>query len=395
MNDSKRKKLSHKEIRKLVIKALKLNEKADKGYTLRAVLDNMLYLASEYLAIVLVQQIINGIADGKGLNEMLRITALNVGLCMLAYITSKAVMRRRQCHEASHSQNLNNMINEKVMRMDFSHIESPDTNSRIERTVNNMFGGHSVSSIPEITAGLVYNIFTVIIGVIMILPSVFIKSGQSGIVGFICSPLGFISAAALVTASEVIKIFVFNARFDRAYEEIQQNKEENLNNMLYDAYLGQALRSYRSGKEIRIYGQQELFIGEMERSTQRTIKLSYDTYKKCYKYNLGLQLMNLISRIIMYGYSIFRAMYGTLSPGDVIAFVMLFTRISSGITNFSDNISMCRIAATYIKDVFDFLEMPDEQYKGTIPTEKRNDNEYEFEFRHVWFKYPNTEQYVL
>lgn len=395
MSDSKRKKLSHKEIRQLVIKALKLNEKADKGYTLRAVLDNMLYLASEYLAIVLVQQIINGIADGKSLNEMLRITALNVGLCLLAYITSKIVMRKRQCHEASHSQNLNNMIKEKVMRMDFSHIESPNTNSRIERTANNMFGGHSVSSIPEITAGLVYHFFTVIIGVIMILPSVFIKSGQSGIVWFLCSTLGFLSAAALVTASEVIKIFVFNARFDRAFEDIQQNKEENLNNMLYNAYLGQALRSYRSGKEIRIYGQQELFIGEMECSTQRTFKLSYDTYKKCYKYNLGLQLMNLISRIIMYGYSIFRAMYGALSPGDVIAFVMLFTRISSGITNFSDNISKCRIAATYIKDVFDFLEMPDEQYKGTIPTEKRNDNEYEFEFRHVWFKYPNTEQYVL
>lgn len=32
---------------------------------------------------------------------------------------------------------------------------------------------------------------------------------------------------------------------------------------------------------------------------------------------------------------------------------------------------------------------------GTIPTEKRNDNEYEFEFKHVYFKYPNTEQYVL
>ena len=395
MSDSKKTKLSPKEIRQLVIKALKLNEKADKGYTLRYILNNLLYLVSEFLAIILVKQIINGIADGKGLNEMLKITALNVGLCMLANIMIKVVKRRQECHEASNSQNLNNMINEKVMHMDFSHIESPDTNNRIERTINNMFGRHSICSIPDAMAELVYNIFTVIIGVIMILPSVLTKSGQSGIIGFICSPFGFLSAAALVTVSEVIKIFVFNARFDRAYEEIKQNKEENLNNMLYQVYLGQALRSYRSCKEIRIYGQQELFIGEMERSTQRTIKLSYDTYKKCYKYNLGLQLMNLISRIIMYGYSIFRAMYGTLSPGDVIAFVMLFTRISSGITNFSDNISMCRIAATYIKDVFDFLEMPDEQYKGTIPTEKRNDNEYEFEFRHVWFKYPNTEQYVL
>lgn len=34
-------------------------------------------------------------------------------------------------------------------------------------------------------------------------------------------------------------------------------------------------------------------------------------------------------------------------------------------------------------------------YQGTIPTEKRDDNEYEFEFKHVWFKYPNSEEYVL
>ncbi|MBQ8922684.1 MAG: ABC transporter ATP-binding protein [Oscillospiraceae bacterium] len=54
-----------------------------------------------------------------------------------------------------------------------------------------------------------------------------------------------------------------------------------------------------------------------------------------------------------------------------------------------------RAASTFCTYVFDFLDTPDEQYKGTIPTEKRNDNEYEFEFRHVWFKYPNTEQYVL
>lgn len=395
MGDNERIKLSRKEIRQLMVKALRLNEKADKGYTLRLILNNMLYLVSEFLAIVLVKQIINGIAGGKGLHEMMRVTAYNVGFCLLANILIQFVNRRRECHVASHSQNLNNMLNEKIMRMDFSHIESPDTHSRIVRTMNNMFGEHSVSRIPGITSWVVYYFLTIVIGVLMILPSVLTKSDKSGIVGFICSPWGFLIAAAFVTASEVIKIFVFDARFDKNFAEIKQNKAENLNHMLYQHYLNRALRSYRSGKEIRIYGQQRLFIGEMECSTERTIKLSYDTFRKCYKYNIGLQVMNLISRLIMYGYSIFRAMYGTLSPGDMIAFVMLFTRISSGVTNFSYNISLCRIAAIYVKDVFDFLEMPDEQYKGTIPTEKRNDNEYEFEFKHVWFKYPNTKQYVL
>lgn len=49
----------------------------------------------------------------------------------------------------------------------------------------------------------------------------------------------------------------------------------------------------------------------------------------------------------------------------------------------------------FMKTVFDFLDIPDEKYKGTIPTEKRDDNEYEFEFKHVWFRYPNSEQYAL
>lgn len=45
--------------------------------------------------------------------------------------------------------------------------------------------------------------------------------------------------------------------------------------------------------------------------------------------------------------------------------------------------------------MFDFLDIPDEKYKGSIPTEKREDNEYQFEFKHVYFKYPGAEQYVL
>ncbi|MBD5129323.1 MAG: ABC transporter ATP-binding protein [Ruminococcaceae bacterium] len=74
---------------------------------------------------------------------------------------------------------------------------------------------------------------------------------------------------------------------------------------------------------------------------------------------------------------------------------MLFTRVLRGITGISNELADFRMSAERCKDVFDFLEIPDKKYKGTIPTEKRNDNEYEFEFRNVWFKYPGSEQYVL
>ena len=84
-----------------------------------------------------------------------------------------------------------------------------------------------------------------------------------------------------------------------------------------------------------------------------------------------------------------------LSPGEVIAFALYFEKISAGVSDLSDFYGLLKITPTFCKKYFDFLDIPDEKYKGTIPTEKRDDNEYEFEFKHVWFKYPDSEEYTL
>ena len=74
---------------------------------------------------------------------------------------------------------------------------------------------------------------------------------------------------------------------------------------------------------------------------------------------------------------------------------MYFDRIRQGISSVTNGIGNMSVDIDFVGYAFDFLDIPDEKYKGTIPTEKRDDNEYEFEFRHVWFKYPNSEEYAL
>ncbi|MBP0955840.1 MAG: ABC transporter ATP-binding protein [Oscillospiraceae bacterium] len=84
-----------------------------------------------------------------------------------------------------------------------------------------------------------------------------------------------------------------------------------------------------------------------------------------------------------------------MTAGEVVAFVMYFTRIQYALENVSKNFSSLLTKSQMWKQLFDFLDIPDEKYMGTIPTEKRDDNEYEFEFKHVYFKYPDSEDYVL
>lgn len=395
MSDSRSKKLTGKEQRSIILRAIKLNEQADKGYTLRNVLCEILSIADEYLSILLLSIVVNGIAEGKNLHSLLLSTAVMVGICLAVQIAVKFVKRRESSHKAKHDIQLRNMLNEKIMSMDYVHLEDPDMQNRYNMCMNYLFGWYGLSSVSVLTGEFASDVFRIIIGAVIIIPSVITSGSGTGFAGFVTSPLGFLSAVAVVTVSELIRNLYFNKRYAQTYEDVRKDKRQILSNRTYSAYINYVVNNYRSGKEIRLYAEQELILGEMERCADENYKLWLKSFHKCHKYSIGSELMKLISRCIVYGYAILRAVCGALPAGEVIAFVMLFTRALLGISSASQELNTYGLAAEHCKDVFDFLDIPDEKYQGTIPTEKRNDNEYEFEFRHVWFRYPGSEQYVL
>ena len=57
----------------------------------------------------------------------------------------------------------------------------------------------------------------------------------------------------------------------------------------------------------------------------------------------------------------------------------------------SDNEVYC----LHLQKLFDYLDLPNHMYQGTLTVEKRDDNEYFVEFRDVSFRYPNTDHYAL
>ena len=41
------------------------------------------------------------------------------------------------------------------------------------------------------------------------------------------------------------------------------------------------------------------------------------------------------------------------------------------------------------------MDVPNTLYRGSLTTEKRSDRQYEVELRHVSFRYPDREEWVL
>lgn len=397
MNENNEKMLTSKEKMKIIHRTLKAVGKADRGYIARDMIKYCVDLSGDIFSVFLSALVIDGIAQAKPIKTLLIYAAIVVGIQLLLSVIQRFLFRRNNYHSFKKTTNLQKNLWQKVMTMDFVHLESTDTQNRYsnaQRQPENRTAG--IEALCNYFRTTVGGAFMVVSGIVLIIPTAFRTPTETGgFIGFVQSIWGFITVALIVTVLELIKSLVINPKAIDGFEKIHNDKNVIMANRAANFFNHYVLNNYRNGKEIRMYSQQSL----IEKQLDKALKTNSDGWLRGYKNamlpNFLLQLVNILTEILMYGFAVLRAMSGMLTPGEVIAFVGYFSEISAGVSEISDGFGLLKITPTFCKQYFDFLDIPDEKYKGTIPTEKRDDNEYEFEFKNVWFRYPDSADYTL
>lgn len=396
-NNNNEEKLSAKEKREIIKRTLKAVRVADSGYLIRDTIEYVLGLATEFVFIYLSALVIDGITQSKPVGTLLSYAAIVVGVQAVIFMTKMFLFRRSSSQTFARSTNLHKNLWQKVMTMDFVRLENTDTQNRFSNADNQVENNNA--GIPALCKYVIYSIgglFLIITGVILIIPMVFVKPvTTAGFSGFIQSIWGFLAVVIITVLLEMLKSLVINPKAILGFEKLQNDKKVIQANRADGFFSNYILRNYRNGKEIRIYSQQNLIDKELDKARDEIAEGWFKAYKSAMLPNFLCQVVNILTKALMYGFAVMRAASGMLSPGEVIAFALYFEKISAGVSDLSDFYGLLKITPTFCKKYFDFLDIPDEKYKGTIPTEKRDDNEYEFEFKHVWFKYPDSEEYTL
>lgn len=397
MSDNNEKLLTPKEKREIIRRTLKAVGKADKGYIARDTIKYCVDLSGNIFSVFLSALVIDGIAAAKPIETLLIYAAIVVGIEALLSVIQRFLFRRNNYHSFRKTTNMQKSLWQKVMTMDFVHLESTDTQNRYakaQRQPENRTAG--IEALCNYFRNTVGGAFMVVLGVVLIIPIAFRQPTETtGFMGFVQSVWGFVSVAVIVTVLEFIKSLVINPKAIVGFEKIHNDKNVIMADRANNFFNHYVLNNYRNGKEIRMYSQQSLIEKELDKAQKTNFEGWLRGYKNAMLPNFLFQLVNILTEILMYGFAVLRAMSGMLTPGEVIAFVGYFSEISAGVSEISDGMGLLKITPTFCKQYFDFLDIPDEKYKGTIPTEKRDDNEYEFEFKHVYFKYPDSEDYVL
>ncbi len=159
----------------------------------------------------------------------------------------------------------------------------------------------------------------------------------------------------------------------------------------YD-YFTHKIVSQQYGKVIRLYGAGEFFLNKNDNFAKKIIALSQNNTKSIWKYN---KLESLISYCILggqYAIATYYIVKKKISIGTFSSLLITITSLNSSIKGIFNSIQSLNYNFNILNNTIEYLDEVRIDKKESI---ERKVSQYDIEFRHVWFKYPNTQEYIL
>lgn len=273
----------------------------------------------------------------------------------------------------------------KAYVIEYEEFEKTETKDKIRRTQTGSNGSGGVDAQISLTYDFAYTIVSVILSLIYTV-QLFAKS--------LYVPVFRIYTLVLVLLFVVLMKIISTIQKKTAEEEVKVQHENEHGNSLSSYILNSGL-DVQNGKDIRIYKMQGLIQVWYEKMVAG-IKVPFVSFAyfqgKC---NGTISFLTQLFAGCVYIYVGLSALNGIISIGNILLYANSITKLTGEFNELIQLYNQIAYRFEYLGNFEEFISSPNMHYDGTLPIEKRDDYEYEFEFRNVSFKYPGTESYVL
>lgn len=111
-------------------------------------------------------------------------------------------------------------------------------------------------------------------------------------------------------------------------------------------------------------------------------------------FGLGACITTLITGFI-YVFTCLKAWGGAFDVGSITQYVGAASAMAASVFELTQLLGVLETNTGYLDKTFEFLDIPNAMYQGSLTTEKRTDRRYEVEFRDVSFQYPGSDNWAL
>lgn len=272
--------------------------------------------------------------------------------------------------------------------MPYIHLEDPEVTLLREQiyALKNACGG-GLMQVRWNIQGLVGNAVQIFMSLGLSL-SLFRMAAQGNFTGFLAfadSPWSLLSLGLLLAVSSYVSVRLTNTLTTKVAKETEQVASLN-------SWLEAAGRLW--GADSYIFDMKKIILPLLGKITLRPQYL-INCNRLNGKHRTLTRLLEGLVRMYLFVIVAAKAYIGAIGIGNYILYRTTVSRLMSAVGGLVDNIARLRFNGAALQQLYRFLDLPDEMYRGTLAVEKRDDIDYEIEFRNVSFRYPRTENYVL
>lgn len=349
--------------------------------------------AAPFVNIYFSARILNELTGEKNIQRLIFLAALTVGLNLLLHLSARAAQRGREVINEGLMRKEYNSVAAVYLSADYEKLENPEFQdlARDFREAANM-RGMVLTGVCQGVDQIVRNLVTVGFSIGMS-ASMFVAVGGGDAGGsFWQSPYFSLVMLAMVLLVAVASLWLTQTQSAKQFA--LQSEYIRTNRMF--GYYGRMMLDYQQGKEIRVFREQPLIYEEATKVTRDAIKKTakkLDRIASRYE-GTGALLTTLLSGMV-YLFVALKAMAGAFGVGMVVQYVGAVNQFTTGFTEAAVSFADLRWDTKYMVYYFRILDTQQLLYRGTLPVEKRIDNQYEIEFKHVSFRYPGSEEWAL
>lgn len=345
------------------------------------IFDALFKSISPFINIYITAKIIDELLGAKDIERFVLLVGLTIGLNFIIHLISTGLDHLRLFLRNIVIQNQDMKMNEKIINMDYEHVENPVThNLRTKISEAEMMNSGGIIALLKYLGDFAKGLITVITSIVLV-AELFKYNNSIG---------GYIFLA-LVLVGTIFNLYLKTKADKKMFEYFSGIMDLN---RIFTFYFTRA-EDYNAGKEIRLYNQKHIYKKEIDSFIQGGSNMFKKIENTNGKYGgIGAFISSLIGGMV-YIFIGLRAIGGSISVGSIVQYTGSINQFISGSTLVLTSINNIMNNNQYLQLYIDFLNIEGEKYKGTLPVEKRDDDEYEIEFRNVSFKYPGTDEYVL
>jgi len=280
------------------------------------------------------------------------------------------------------------IFSDKQMSLDFVDLEHAEIQHQRQEAEENLYMfGNGLAQLVWGTSALVRACVNILASTIMTVTLFISKSGNKGIdhpvwilIVLVCITLGgFSNSKATIKENEVFMKWCkdtvwFNRVFLFFGKELYMNPEK--------------------AKDVRIYKQNTIAEKILDQLIQHDKENQTDLFKMAIYPAIASVIIGL-ANAICYLFVVVKAFFGAFGIGNIVQYVTVLSRLGEGLQEVMYILSDNEVYCIHLQKLFEYLDIPNHMYQGSLTVEKRDDHEYDVEFKDVSFQYPNTDTYAL